>query len=75
MPRPKKSPRVRLNLEMSEQMRKDLEFLKTATQSDSLAETLRRAMYLYKYLHHEFELGSKLIVRDKSGEEIRVIVL
>jgi hypothetical protein len=66
-------PKSRLNLEMSEAVRKQLEQLRTKTQADSLAEVIRRALVVYDYLWEAKENGGVILVKD--AESTRELVL
>ena len=76
MPRPSRNQaRVRLNLEMTEQVRAQLEELRDLTQADSMTEVIRRALAVYDFLWNEKEDGATTIVRTKDGKEREVLLL
>ena len=67
MPRPKRNtPTKRLNLEMNEKVKKNIERLRDETQADSLAEVIRRALALYDTLWETTRDGSAVIIRTES---------
>jgi len=68
MTRPAGRNNKRLNLELSEQTSQLLEKLVVATNSDSKAETIRRALALYDHITTETQAGAKLLVVDKDGK-------
>jgi hypothetical protein len=74
MPRIAKNvPTSRLNLEMAESVRQQLEQLRDRTQADSLAEVIRRALAVYDFLWTEKDKGNALVVKSERGE--REVVL
>lgn len=75
MTRPKSTKKVRLNLEMSESVRKRLEALRDKTDADSLAEVIRRALAAYELVVTGREEGAELILRGACGKEETVVIL
>jgi hypothetical protein len=75
MPRISRGTKTRLNLEMSEQVRKKLEDLREKTGADSLAEVIRKALAVYDFLWTEREKGSDLVVRDSDSNDREVVLL
>lgn len=65
-PSPKKS---RLNLEMSQSVRRRLESLRVRTEADSLAEVVRRALAVYDEVY-----GKLLWVEDIGGTGERTLI-
>ena len=75
MPRPaKKFPTRRLNLEMSNSVRKKLEKLQQQTEADSLAEVIRRSLAVYDFLWSEKRKGGKLVIKSSDGDKEVVII-
>jgi hypothetical protein len=64
----RKTPTVRLNLEMHEEVRQRLERLRDETHADTLAEVVRRALSLYDLLWKRQSEGGELIVRRGEVE-------
>lgn len=67
MRRASEIPKVRLNLEMAEVVRKQLEQLRTKTHADSLAEVIRRSLVVYDYLWSAKENGATVLLKDDTG--------
>jgi hypothetical protein len=75
MPRlPKDNPTSRLNLEMSEETRRRLELLRKATNSDSLAEVVRKALKVYDFLWHESAGGNQVVVKGPEGDKQLILM-
>jgi hypothetical protein len=72
---PRNQPKTRLNLEMSEEVKRNLERLKTTTQADSLSEVFRRALAVYDFLWVSKMNGETAIVRTKDGKERELVLL
>jgi len=75
MPRIPTAKKTRLNLELTEEVRKRLEALRGRTEADSLAEVIRRALAVYDFLWTERENGAELLVRDPDRTESKVVLL
>lgn len=76
MTRPKKPKRVRLNLELSETVRKNMDKIRDDTDADSLSEVIRRALALYDFLVHRKAEGCEVVLRNKdTGEERGLVIL
>lgn len=76
MPRPKStSGKVRLNLEMPEDMKGRLERLRDETYADSMSEVLRRALAVYEFIWEESQNDSVLIIRNDAGDERQLKIL
>jgi hypothetical protein len=60
---------------MSEEVKRNLERLKTTTQADSLSEVLRRALAVYDFLWVSKMNGETAIVRTKEGKERELVLL
>jgi hypothetical protein len=75
MPRIPTAKKVRLNLELSEDVRKRLEALRGRTEADSLAEVIRRALAVYDFLWTERKRGGKLVVRGSDDTEHTVVLI
>jgi len=69
MPRIPKNRQIRrLTLDLSEQVRTELDELRELTQADSLVEVIRRALQVYAFVCKAKASGGKLILRDDDGE-------
>lgn len=76
MPRIKrKIPKVRLNLDLPQTLKDQIEQLRYASHADSLSEVIRRSLAIYDYLVTENSAGSTIIVRHKDGTESRIALL
>lgn len=76
MPRIKrKEPRVRLNLELTENVVDRLERLRELSEADSRTEVIRRALSVYDLLLEQSNQGATLILRyeDQSEKEVLLI--
>lgn len=71
----KKKETVRLNLEMSLQVRERLESLRERTDADSLTEVVRRSLAVYEFLQDGIETGGRVMLRRKDGTELEVALL
>ena len=58
----------RLNLEMTEATRSRLEHLRDATNADSMAEVVRRALEMYDFVRTEESAGGDVIMRRGTKE-------
>ncbi len=75
MPRiPKNRPVRRLTLDLSEQVRDELDQLRETTQADSLVEVIRRALAVYSFVWKAKAGGGKLILRDDEGDHSIVLM-
>ena len=54
---------------MSVGVRKTLDELQNKTQSDSLTEVIRRALWVYDFLVTHDKRGAKLVMRTEDGHE------
>jgi hypothetical protein len=70
----KNEPKSRLNLEMPEAVREQLEQLRVRTHSDSLAEVFRRSLALYDLLWSAKERGASILIKDGDGTK-EVLIL
>ena len=76
MSRPKRTTaKVRLNLEVSENMKARLEQLRDETYADSMSEVLRRALEVYEFVRKESQNDSALIIRSAAGRERQLKIL
>jgi transcriptional regulator of met regulon len=79
MPRiAKTSSTRRLNLEMTEDVRRRLENLRDRSNAESLAEVIRHALSVYEFLWTEREKGNRIAIlgsEDKLGPDSREVVL
>ena len=64
--------RVRLNLDLSERTREQLEDLRKMTNADSMSEVIRRALCIYDYLWQEHLADRQLIEDSFSVRDHRV---
>lgn len=73
MSRPaRKTAKVRLNLDMSPDMKDRLESLREKTAADSMSEVIRRAVTCYDYLVMN---KGVVVVRDVDGVKREVVIL
>jgi ribbon-helix-helix CopG family protein len=75
MARPAGEPRVRLNLDLTVSVRKQLEQLKDRTGAESLSEVLRRALELYDRMDGQVRDGWKVMLVGPGGEQREVVIL
>ena len=76
MPRQTSKPgRVRLNLDLTQQVKSRIENLRDSTEAESLSEVIRRALASYEMLCEAHASGKKIIVRGEDGEESQVLLL
>jgi hypothetical protein len=76
MPRiAKGQPSRRLNLEMTETVRNNLDQLRDETNADTYAEVVRRALALYDFAWKSHQRGAKLQVENPDGTVQNVLVL
>lgn len=62
-------PKVRLNLDMPEEIKERLDNLRELTNADSMSEVIRRALAVYDFLWQEKDDGADAIIRYKDGSE------
>ena len=73
---PKINPaRVRLSLDVSHDVRDSLNRLAQVTDSHSITEVIRRAVAIYDIIVEEQAKGTKLVFRQRDGEEETIRVL
>jgi hypothetical protein len=65
----RKQPKIRLNLDMSVEVKEQIERLRDQIHADSMGEVIRRALAVYDYLQSEQTNGSNLVIRSKDGAE------
>jgi len=65
----KRRRKMRLNLDMPVNVRRRMEELKVETDSDSLAEVIRRSAALYDFMITHKKDGFEAILRDEEGNE------
>jgi len=75
MPRIPRGTKTRLNLEMSEEVRRKLESLREKTDADSLSEVIRRALAVYDFLWSEREKGTRLVARGADNKDRDLVLL
>ena len=75
MPRTTKpvATQCRLNLAVSEEVRRRLEELQVASEADSMTEVFRRALAVYEALWKARSSGASIVIRD--GDKEREIML
>ena len=70
MPRLRREPKVRLNLDIPEAVRERLDRLRELSEADTLTEVIRRALAAYEVLlTNSHAHGSRIIIRDPDGTE------
>ena len=62
-----------LNRRMSEETRRH-EMLRKATNSDSLAEVVRKALKVYDFLWHESAGGNQVVVKGPEGDKQLILM-
>jgi len=65
---------MRLNFEVSEETRNNLESLKIRTEASSLSEVFRKALALYDLAQTETDNGNKLILETPTGRETIILL-
>lgn len=65
---------VRMNLEMSPQVRKKLEKISDQT-DESLSQVVRRSVAVYEMLLAETSAGGEIVIRASDGTEKRVVLV
>ncbi|MGH8558576.1 MAG: ribbon-helix-helix protein, CopG family [Methylococcales bacterium] len=68
-------PKTRLNLEIPEATKENLERLRNVTHAESKTEVIRRALALYDFLWSVKETGDTAIIRSKDGKERELVLL
>lgn len=64
-----KEMKVRLNLEVPERVRENLDRLRELADADSMTEVVRRALMVYDALLTAHKEGAKVVVRRRDGRE------
>lgn len=67
--------KVRLQIEMTELVREQIESLRDKTQADSLSEVIRRAIAVYGFIFNEKNRGCAIIAKDSDGSEKELMFL
>ncbi len=67
--------KVRLNLELPESLKKQLDTLVTQTQAASLSEVLRRSLALFDFCMEYQKQGGRLLMENPDGtrETLRIL--
>ena len=65
---------VRMNLEMSQQVRKKLEHISDTT-DESLSQVVRRSVAIYEMLLNEKSSGGVILIRASDGTEKQVVIV
>ena len=66
-------PKIRINLDMHEEVKAQLEDIRDRTNADSMGEVVRRAVALYGFLLQEKQKGSALRMRNPDGSEVELV--
>lgn len=66
--------KVRLNLELSEEVRDNVAHLRDMTKADSMSEVIRRALGLYDFVVRNARNGGVLVARTDT-EEREIVIL
>lgn len=74
MTRPRGPVKSRLNLEMAQVVRGQLERLQSETGADSMTEVVRRALLLYELVVGVQKGGGQVVFRDDAGERVVIIL-
>lgn len=70
-----KKTTTRLNLELSTQARERLESLTTRSDTSTLTDVVKRALYLYDVLLTHQQSGGSVVLKDVEGHEQRLILV
>lgn len=65
---------VRMNLEMSPQVREKLEKISSQT-DESLSQVVRRSVAVYELLLAETTAGREIVIRSSDGTEKHVVLM
>ncbi|MGF6534308.1 hypothetical protein P3T20_005112 [Paraburkholderia sp. GAS206C] len=68
----RKQPKVRLNLDMSVEVKEQIEALRDRMHADSMSEVIRRALAIYDFLLTQQADGSITVIRSKDGSEKQI---
>ncbi|MGF6264389.1 Arc/MetJ-type ribon-helix-helix transcriptional regulator [Paraburkholderia youngii] len=68
----RKQPKVRLNLDMSVEVKEQIEGLRDRTHADSMSEVIRRALALYDFMLTQKEGGATVVLRASDGTDTRL---
>lgn len=68
----RKQPKVRLNLDMSVEVKEQIEALRDRMHADSMSEVIRRALALYDFMLTQQEGGATVALRASDGTETLV---
>lgn len=74
MPRMKRPKSVRLNLEISPEVRDRIEALRHRTEAESLTEVIRRSLAVYETLV-KLSNRHRIVIRPPSGEERELVLV
>ena len=65
---------VRMNLEMSPQVREKLEKISSQT-DESLSQVVRRSVAVYEMLLAEITAGREIVIRSSDGKEKQLVLI
>ncbi|WP_269764923.1 ribbon-helix-helix protein, CopG family [Burkholderia ubonensis] len=68
----RKQPKVRLNLDMSVQVKEQIEALRDRMHADSMSEVIRRALAVCDFVMTQQEQGATVVLRSVDGTDTRL---
>lgn len=68
----RKQPKVRLNLDMSVEVKEQIEALRERMHADSMSEVIRRALAVCDFVLTQHEQGATVVVRASDGTDTRL---
>ncbi|MGS1076456.1 ribbon-helix-helix protein, CopG family [Burkholderia gladioli] len=71
----RKQPKVRLNLDMSVEVKEQIEALRDRMRADSMSEVIRRALAVYDFMLTQQEAGAIVVLRSSDGSDTRLPLL
>ncbi|WP_244119793.1 ribbon-helix-helix protein, CopG family [Burkholderia gladioli] len=71
----RKQPKVRLNLDMSVEVKEQIEALRDRMRADSMSEVIRRALAVYDFMLTQQDEGAIVVLRSNDGSDTRLPLL
>ncbi|MGF6736151.1 Arc/MetJ-type ribon-helix-helix transcriptional regulator [Paraburkholderia youngii] len=68
----RKQPKVRLNLDMSVEVKEQIEALRDRMHADSMSEVIRRALAVCDFVLTQQEQGATVVLRAGDGTDTRL---
>ena len=68
----RKQPKIRLNLDMTVEVKEQIEALRDRMHADSMSEVVRRALAVCDFVLAQQEQGATVVLRTSDGTDTRL---